>query len=136
MAEQNRIRLIDFQDQGDQNGMDEDRLTFDYDQNDTIFNLKQQLADREGYDDPGKLKLFLHCLELEDHCLIKDCAEEAEGELNVLFPQYATIKCEGGDTFVFWKPTFGRRKWLKLFPGSSEIFKIPRNGKFAVMRNK
>ena len=81
MAE-NKIKLIDFRDQSDQNQVDIDRLTFDYNETETIFNLKQKLADREGYDDPNKLKLFLHCLELEDECLIKDCSDEARDVLS------------------------------------------------------
>ena len=111
--------------------------TYEYEFNhqDTIFNLKENIASEEGFVDPHKIKLYLHCLELDDQCPVNEIAER-DG-LYIQFPKYTSFKCDGDeDTFVFWKRN-GAQKWLKLMPGKgTDVIQIPRNKRFAVMRNK
>ena len=109
-------------------------IEYEFEQEDTILDLKEKIASEEGLVNPSKLKLCLHCLELDDKCKVKEFVDSKD--LYILFPKYASIKCDGAETFIFWKPSFGRQRWLKLMPGRTDGFEIPRNGKFAVMRNK
>ena len=109
--------------------------TYEYNQSDTILDLKKAIAEEEGFVDPNDIKLFLQCLELDDQCNVNAIANK--DELYILFPKYATFECKGEDeTFVFWKRS-GKQRWLKLMPGKgSDQIQIPRNKRFAVMRNK
>ena len=113
-----------------------EHFTFEVNQETTILDLKTKLAQEEGFDNPKSIQFFWQCIKLEDHFLAQDLLDKNSDELYVDFPQYASINCEGNaETFVFWK-TEGKKKWMKMYPGSTETLKIPSNGKFAVMRNR
>ena len=112
----------------------ESELSYAYDLEHTITDLKQTIAKNEGYTNPEQIKLYFAFEQLPNEVLVKDIAKL--DDISVEFPQYAMMKCDGGETFIFWKTFLGKRKWLRLFPGCQEAFKVPRSEKFAVMRNK
>ena len=115
----------------------DEHFAFEVNQDTTILDLKTHLAREEGFDNPHSIQFFWQCIKLEDHILAQDLLDKNSDELYVAFPQYTRIKCEGNaETFVFWKTKHGKKKWLKLYPGSTETLQVPSNGKFAVMRNK
>ena len=113
---------------------DEEKESYQFDLEDKIIDLKRKIAKVECCGDFEKIEILWQCLPLDDDALVKDVANEED--LYISFPTYADVKCEGGETLIFWKPRFGRSRWIKLFPGHSEVFKMPKNGKFAVMRSK
>ena len=124
----NVIKLTNFELQ------DEEGNSYEFDNEDRILDLKRKIGEVECCNDFEKIQILWHIIPLENDALVKDFADfEA---LYISFPTYADVKCEGGETLVFWKPRFGRSKWIKLFPGHKEVFNVPKNGKFAVMRSK
>ena len=127
MATRHKIKFADFR-------APDDVLEYEFKEGDTVLNLKKHIATKEGFVDPTKIKLYLHCLELDDQCDLNEVTKHED--FYILFPKYVSIKCEGAETYVFWKTSFGRQRWLKLIPGRTDVFEIPRNGKFAVMRNR
>ena len=126
MATKHKIKIADFR--------APDRVfQYKFKQGDTVFNLKQNIASEEGFIDPSKIKLYLQCLELDDQCEINEIVDY--GDFYILFPKFATIKYDL-ETYIFWKTKFGTQRWLKLMPGRTDRFEIPKNGKFAVIRNR
>ena len=133
-----RLQLIDFKSQ-----CDDKPLEFDCsDGNATILDMKKVIDKEEGLKlkDLTKIKIYWEFTPLLDDVSVKDLLDQNLTELNFALPQYVSIS-SNEETFVFSekKIMFGfgvKKKCLKLHPGCTEVFKIPKHGKFAVMRNK
>ena len=133
-----RLQLIDFKSQ-----CDDKPLEFDCsDGNATILDMKKVIDKEEGLKlkDLTKIKIYWEFTPLLDDVSVKDLLDQNLTELNFALPQYVSIT-SNEETFVFSekKIMFGfgvKKKCLKLHPGCTEVFKIPKHGKFAVMRNK
>ena len=133
-----RLQLIDFKSQ-----CDDKPLEFDCsDGNATILDMKKVIDKEEGLKlkDLTKIKIYWEFTPLLDDVSIKDLLDQNLTELNFALPQYVSIT-SNEETFVFSekKIMFGfgvKKKCLKLHPGCTEVFKIPKHGKFAVMRNQ
>lgn len=124
MATDKSIEIIDF------HAQDAEKLVIQFFEEDTIGDLKLKIVEKEGYDSIEEVTLFWQFFELENDFLVKEYSDKS-GEIFVSFADYADVTSDG-ETIVF----LGRRKWVKLFPGRNETIKIPKSGKFAVMRNK
>ena len=133
-----RLQLIDFKSQGD-----EKPLEFDCtDGNPTILDVKRFVDKKEGLKlkDLTKIKIYWEFTPLHDDVSVKELLDQNISELNFSLPQYGLF-ASNKETIIFSekKILFGfgvKKKCLKLHPGCSEVFKIPKHGKFAVMRNK
>ena len=134
-----RLQLIDFKSQGD-----EKPLEFDCtDGNATILDVKRFVDKKEGLKlkDLTKIKIYWEFTPLHDDVSIKELLDQDITELNFSLPQYNVSITSNEETFVFSekKIMFGfgvKKKCLPLHAGCTEGFKIPKHGKFAVMRNK
>ena len=150
------LKIVNFKSEGDE------PYEFEYsDAKSTIFNVKQFINDEEsldlGEEDLKFINIYWLCVALQDDILVKDLLDQ-KAELYVSLPQFAEITATGntfillswifatpfylfsGETIVFSKTKnfFGRttKRSLPLDPGSTEKFRIPNRGKFAVMRNR
>ena len=133
-----RLQLIDFKSQGD-----EKPLEFDCtDGNPTILDVKRFVDKKEGLKlkDLTTIQLYWLFAPLQDDVSVKDLLEQNVTELYVSLPQYASMTTNE-DIMVFSKQKniFNQgfdKKCMKLHAGSNKEFKIPKGGKFAVIRNK
>ena len=134
-----RLQLIDFKSQGD-----DEPLEFDCsDGNATILDVKKVIDELEGLKlkDLTKIKIYWEFTPLHDDVFVKELLDQDLTELNFCLPQYNVSITSNEETFIFSekKIMFGfgvKKKCLPLHAGCTEGFKIPKHGKFAVMRNK
>ena len=110
---------------------DKKERVYDYLSNATIGDLRRSIAQKERYDSPEKVKIFLACIQLTDDMYIKDIIDLEEHGLFIEFPTYARVT-SNEDIYV-WA---GKSNCKKLYAGVEESFKVRWNGNFGVARNK
>lgn len=105
--------------------------TYEFIETDTIVELRKNIALKERYDGPEKVKILLIGLVLPDQLLVKDFMDT---KLGVEFAKYP-ITCTSDEDIYVWA---GVKKCIKLEAGTQETFKLlgDANCHLAVCRSK
>ena len=134
----NKLEIIDFKSE-----VGEKPYEFEWsDDKATILDVKEYINQKEGLDDVTNIQIYWFFMLLQDDIKVKDLLDQkkAELELYVSLPQFGPITSTR-DTIVFSKKMnvfgkYSKKRCLQLHPGTKEVFKIPNQGKFAVVRNQ
>ena len=103
---------------------------YDFEDTDTILNLKRKIAEDDGLEPE---QILYQVVPIDDDCMVKDLVEQVPDDLYILFSHYANFQTNE-ETYLFWKSESGQRRWLQLIPGRNDNIRI--RGKFAIMRDR
>ena len=121
----NQIKLID--------QLSGEIKAFEFDQSDTIGDLKRKIAQKENYQrNADEIKIRLSFIHLKNEFMVKDFVDLEDHGLFVEFPSYP-VKVTANKDIKVW---LGKRDCKQLKAGSQETFQFSRKGKFAVTRNE
>ena len=110
---------------------DKKERVYDYMSNATIGDLRRSIAQKERYDSPEKVKIFLACIQLTEDMYIKDIIDLEEHGFFIEFENY-TSATANAEIYV-WA---GKDNCTKLYPGVPETIEVRRNGNFGVARTR
>ena len=91
-----------------------DLRTYPYEEGWTIRDLRESIADEEGYDSAKPIKIFNAIFELNDDELVQDFAGEEE-ENFIEFNTFSTIT--SNKDILIWRPSIIGSSWFPLKKG-------------------
>ena len=94
--------------------------------------MKQKIGRQEESEYGSEVKIWLSFLQLKDEFMVKDFVDLKDHGLFVKFRCYPVTVIANEDIKVW----LGKRKCKPLKGGAQEVFRFPKNGKFAVTRNE
>ena len=99
-----------------------DLRTYPFEEGWTIRDLRESIADEEGYDSAKPIKIFNAIFELNDDELVQDFAGEEE-ENFIEFNTFSTIT--SNKDILIWRPSIIGSSW---FPWPAIAFRWPLMG--------